>query len=190
MKKTIGVLAVQGSFAEHIEAVSKLGVEYIELRQKSDLIENKIDGLILPGGESSVMGKLINELDMFDVLKQTILDGIPVLGTCAGLILLSKKIVSNQNTYLSTMDITVKQNAYGRQLGSFHTCSNFEGIGEVPMTFIRAPYIESVSDTAKVLAIVDDKIVAARQNNMIATSFHPELTSDLRIHRYFLDMIS
>ena len=189
MKKTIGVLAVQGAFAEHIDALQKLDVNCIEIRQKSDLTDNQIDGVILPGGESTVMGKLLHELRIFDDLKQLITQGLPVLGTCAGVILLAKTIVNDNNVYLGTMDIGVKRNAYGRQLGSFCTCEEFSGIGEVPMTFIRAPYIECVSENVEVLAMVDNHIVAAKQDNMIVTSFHPELTSDLRIHSFFLNLV-
>ena len=189
MHKTIGVLAVQGAFAEHINALKKLNVNCIEIRQLSDLTENHIDGIILPGGESTVIGKLIIELKMFDYLKQAIEDGLPVLGTCAGQILLAKSIVNDNHVYLGTMDIKVMRNAYGRQLGSFYTLGQFIGIGEVPMTFIRAPYIESTAENVEVLAMVDNHIVAARQDNMLVTSFHPELSSDLRIHELFLTVL-
>ncbi|WP_027400325.1 pyridoxal 5'-phosphate synthase glutaminase subunit PdxT [Anaerovorax odorimutans] len=189
MKKNIGVLAVQGAFAEHINTLKKLDINTIEIRKKSDLTENHIDGIILPGGESTVMGKLINELGMLNSLKKFIQDGLPVFGTCAGLILLAKKITNDDNVYIGTMDIEVKRNAYGRQLGSFHTNGQFAKLGQVPMTFIRAPYIENVSKNVDILAQIDNHIVAAKQNNMIVTSFHPELTSDLNIHKYFLDLI-
>lgn len=188
--KRIGVLAVQGAFSEHLRAIEQLGAEGFEIRQKVDLIKQKMDGIILPGGESTVIGKLLKELDIFENLRQLILDGLPVMGTCAGLILLAKDISNDDSRYLGIMDITVKRNAYGRQLGSFHTVGAFEGIGEVPMTFIRAPYIEKVSETegVEVLAMVDGNIVAARQKNMLVTSFHPELTDDLKVHRFFLEM--
>ena len=124
MKKKIGVLALQGAFAEHLAALEKLGVQGFELRQKSDIVNNQMDGLIIPGGESTVMGKLLKELDMFYALKQSITDGMPVLGTCAGLILLAKRIVNDSNVHLAAMDITVRRNAYGRQLGSFSTCGD------------------------------------------------------------------
>jgi len=189
MKKTIGILAVQGAFAEHSDSLKKLNVNAIEIRQKSDLTKQPIDGIILPGGESTVMGKLLHELKIFDVLKDSIANGLPVLGTCAGLILLSKTIVNDQNIYLGTMDIVVKRNAYGRQLGSFQAEGEFIGIGKIPMTFIRAPIIASTSKNVKVLAKVNDCIVAAQQDNMIATTFHPELSSDLSVHRYFLNLV-
>jgi len=188
MKKTIGVLAVQGSFAEHIDSLKKMDVNCIEIRQTSDLTESHIDGIILPGGESTVMGKLLHELNLFDYLKQSIANGLPVLGTCAGLILLAKTIISDKNVYLGTMDIVAKRNAYGRQLGSFQADGEFAHIGKVPMTFIRAPYIESVSENVEVLAQVNGHIVAAKQDNMMVTSFHPELSSDLSVHQFFLNL--
>lgn len=188
MKKTIGVLALQGAFAEHIKILKRLDVDCIEIRQKSDLVNTKIHGIILPGGESTVIGKLMKELDMFDTLKKSILNGFPVLGTCAGLILLAKDIVNYESLYLGTMDIRVRRNAYGRQLGSFNTYGKFGDLNDVPMTFIRAPLIESVSHKVEILSIIDNQIVAAKQNNMIVTSFHPELTEDTRVHSSFLKM--
>jgi len=187
MKKHVGVLALQGAFIEHIQALEKLGTECFEIRQKADLTKGPIDGLILPGGESTVMGKLLRELDLFDELKHMIENGLPVFGTCAGLILLAKSISNDEDSYLGTMNIVAKRNAYGRQLGSFKTVSNFDGIGDVEMTFIRAPFIQSAGEGVEVLAVVDGKIVAARQENMLAIAFHPELTTDLKIHKYFID---
>ncbi len=184
----IAVLAVQGSFFEHEQILKELGAEYFEIRQKSDL-DKHFDGLILPGGESTTMGKLLKELDIFDTLRKKIADGLPVYGTCAGMILLANNLSNDKNIYFGTMDITVKRNAYGRQLGSFETVSVVKGIGEVPMVFIRAPYIESVGEGVDVLATVNGNIVAARQGNQLATSFHPELTHDTSVHKYFLNMI-
>ena len=135
------------------------------------------------------MGKLLKELDIFDTLQKKIADGLPVYGTCAGMILLANNLSNDKNVYFGTMDITVKRNAYGRQLGSFETVSDVKGIGEVPMVFIRAPYIESVGENVDVLATVNENIVAARQGNQLATSFHPELTDDTSVHQYFLNMI-
>ena len=131
----------------------------------------------------------MKELDIFDTLQKKIADGLPVYGTCAGMILLANNLSNDKNVYFGTMDITVKRNAYGRQLGSFETVSDVKGIGEVPMVFIRAPYIESVGEGVDVLATVNGNIVAARQDNQLATSFHPELTDDTSVHQYFLDMI-
>ena len=184
---TIGVLAVQGAFIEHIQKLNKLGVDCFEIRQKRDL-GRVMDGIILPGGESTTMEKLLSDLGMKEELKSKISSGLPVFGTCAGAILLAKKIVGENNSHLATMDVTVKRNAYGRQLGSFYTEENFKGIGKIPMTFIRAPYIDEVSDNVEILAVANGKIVAARQGNQLVTSFHPELNDDLSVHRYFLKM--
>ncbi|MDY2627956.1 MAG: pyridoxal 5'-phosphate synthase glutaminase subunit PdxT, partial [Lachnospiraceae bacterium] len=136
---TIAVLALQGAFAEHEYMLDKLGAEHFEIRQKKDL-GRPFDGLIIPGGESTVMGKLLREGDMFDTVQKRILEGMPVFGTCAGLILLAKD-VENDSSCLETMNIHVKRNAYGRQLGSFYTEQEFKDLGVIPMTFIRAPYI-------------------------------------------------
>ena len=128
--------------------------------------------------------------DIYDDLKEKIESGMPVWGTCAGMILLAKSICNDDTVHLGTMDIEVKRNAYGRQLGSFNTKSNVKGIGEdIEMVFIRAPYIENVDDNVEVLSVVDNNIVAAKENNMLVTSFHPELTSDFRVHKYFLKMV-
>ncbi len=187
--RKIGVLALQGAFAEHEKAITELGEQAVEIRQKADFTKHNLEGIILPGGESTVMGKLLKELEMFELLKKMIKEGLPVMGTCAGLILLAKKISNDSNRYLESMDITVRRNAYGRQLGSFHTTNSFKGIGAIPMTFIRAPFIEAVSEQkgVDILAEVDGNIVAARQKNMLVTAFHPELTKDYRVHQYFLE---
>ena len=184
----IGVLCLQGAFIEHIRMLESLGADTVGLRQKKDLA-GKFDGLVIPGGESTVIGKLLGDLDMADILRAMIEKGTPVFGTCAGLILLAEKIANDDRVYLGTMDIVARRNAYGRQLGSFAAEAQFEGIGKIPMTFIRAPYIESVGKKATPLSVVDGKIVAARQDYQLVTAFHPELTGDTRIHAYFLDMI-
>lgn len=183
----IGVLAVQGAFIEHKRMLESLGCECVELRRKSDICD--LDGLVLPGGESTVQGKLLRELDMFDELKGRIANGLPVLATCAGLILLASHISNDDNVYFGTLPVTVKRNAYGRQLGSFHTTSEVKGIGEVPMTFIRAPYVARVGDGVEVLAEVDEKIVGVQYQNQLAFAFHPELDEDTRIHEKFLKLI-
>ena len=183
----IAVLALQGAFVEHERILAKLGVSAVELRQKSDL-QKQYDGIILPGGESTVQGKLLRELDMFDDIKRQIEDGLPVFGTCAGMILLAKEVVNDKRRHLKTMDITVRRNAYGRQLGSFYEKCSFKGLGKIPMTFIRAPYIEAVGGGVEVLAECDGNIVAARQGNQLVASFHPELNDDLSLHRYFVGM--
>ena len=184
----IGILAVQGAFLEHEQALSRLGVPWRELRQKKDL-EAPLGGLILPGGESTVMGKLLRELELFSPLREAIQNGLPVFGTCAGLILLASRLQDGERPHLATMSISARRNAYGRQLGSFHTEEEFRGIGKVPMTFIRAPYIEQAWGNAEILAAVDGKSVAARQGNQLVTAFHPELTDSLLLHRYFLEMV-
>lgn len=182
----IGVLAVQGAFIEHEKVLESLGVSHFEIRQKKDL-EQHMDGLILPGGESTVMGKLLKELDLFEPLKELIEGGLPVFGTCAGMILLAEHLSNDKKHYFGTLPVTVRRNAYGRQLGSFHTRERMSGIGEIPMTFIRAPYVEQ-SQGADVLATVDDNIVAVRYKNQLATAFHPELDDDTSVHRYFINM--
>lgn len=184
----IAVLALQGAFIEHEQMLERLGVSTIELRQKSDL-GKPFDGLIIPGGESTVQGKLLRELDMFDELEERIENGLPVFGTCAGLILLAKRIQNDERTHFATMDIVALRNAYGRQLGSFYDECEFKGIGKIPMTFIRAPYIDSVSDGVEILAECRGNIVAARQKNQLVTSFHPELNDDLSVHRYFVNIV-
>ncbi len=185
----IGVLAVQGAFAEHADMLRRLGAEVLELRRREDVVNQHFGGLILPGGESTVMGKLLRELDMFAPLREEITRGLPVFGTCAGMILLAKTVVNDEVRGFGCMDIAVRRNAYGRQLGSFSVQAPFAGIpGEIPMVFIRAPYMEAVqSAEVKVLASVDGHMVAAQQGNMLAVSFHPELTGDERVHRYFLE---
>ena len=188
MSMQIAVLALQGAFIEHEHMLSALGVDSFEIRQLRD-IQRPFDGLIIPGGESTVQGKLLRELGLFEPIRQAISTGLPVFGTCAGLLLLAKEIANDSRVHLATMDICAVRNAYGRQLGSFDTQAAFAGIGVIPMTFIRAPYIGSVWADTQVLAEVDDKIVAARQGNQLATAFHPELTRDLRVHEYFVRMV-
>jgi len=186
----IGILAVQGAFIEHEKILQDLGAECIELRKKSDLTDNKLDGLIFPGGESTVQGKLLRELDMFNMIKNLIEEGIPVLATCAGLILLAEHIADDDTVHLGTLPVSVKRNAYGRQLGSFVRNNSFEGLGDFTMTFIRAPYIKEIKNpNVNVLATLDNKIVAVKYKNQLGMAFHPELGDDFRIHRIFLDMV-
>ena len=190
----IGVLALQGAFIEHEKILEKIGVETFEIRKKSDLSnavsDNSIDGLIIPGGESTTIGKLLHDLDLFDDIRKLISDGLPTFGTCAGLILLAKKIENDDRVHLSLMDIKVKRNAYGRQLGSFFTENEFKHVGKVPMTFIRAPYITEVGKNVEILSEVDENIVAAKENNILVTSYHPELNDDLQVHKFFISMCS
>ncbi len=211
----IGVLAVQGAFIEHEQILTKLGVESVEIRQKSDLTllagsNRPFDGLILPGGESTVQGKLLRDLDLFEPLQKMIQEGLPVLGTCAGLILLADRLSNDKNVYFGTLPVTVKRNAYGRQLGSFYAELPFRGITDsvtdpksavtdrqasaanepdiVPMTFIRAPLIEEVRDGVEILAEAKGGIVAVRYRNQLGITFHPELNDDTRIHQYFVNI--
>ncbi|MES5134948.1 pyridoxal 5'-phosphate synthase glutaminase subunit PdxT [Prevotella amnii] len=190
----VAILALQGAFLEHEEMLQRLGVDFFEIRKLSDWQQSK-DALIIPGGESTTIGKLLVDLGLQTPIRRSIEEGLPVFGTCAGLILLAKNVEGDsENTHtqsqLAVMDITAMRNAYGRQLGSFYTIAPFEGIDEdVPMTFIRAPFIKKVGSKVKVLSVVNGNIVAARERNMLVTSFHPELNSDTRIHQYFLDMI-
>ena len=188
----IGVLALQGAFIEHEKILEKIGVETFEIRKKSDLsnaiLNNSIHGLIIPGGESTTIGKLLHDLDLFDDIKELISDGLPTFGTCAGLILLAKKIENDDRVHLGLMDIKVKRNAYGRQLGSFFTENEFKHVGKVPMTFIRAPYITEVGKNVEILSEVDGNIVAAKENNILVTSYHPELNDNLQVHKFFIDM--
>ena len=184
----IAVLAVQGAFIEHERKLSELGVESFEIRQHRDLLQS-YDGIIFPGGESTVMGKLLRELDLFNPIKQGLDEGLPAFGTCAGLILLSKQLEDDPTVHFGTLDLVTKRNAYGRQLGSFNATTNFKGIGEIPLTFIRAPYIKDVHGETEVLATVDDKIVAARNATQLGVAFHPELTDNLEVHKYFLNMV-
>ncbi|MCD7830044.1 MAG: pyridoxal 5'-phosphate synthase glutaminase subunit PdxT [Clostridiales bacterium] len=180
----IGILALQGAFAEHGAMLDRLGAEHFEIRQRRDL-ERPMNGLILPGGESTVMNKLLRELDLYQPLKEMIQEGLPVLGTCAGLILLARSVEGGQPCF-GTMDIRAVRNAYGRQLGSFSGEAPFAGGESIPLVFIRAPYIAAVGLGAEPLAQVDGRIVAAQQGNQIATAFHPELTDDLTVHRRLL----
>lgn len=199
----IGVLAVQGAFIEHRRILESLGAKTFEIRQLSDLnrapAETKsgkfpFDGLVLPGGESTVQGKLLKDLGLFEPLKKLIQEGLPVFGTCAGLILLAQKLSNDGNVYFGTLPVTVQRNAYGRQLGSFFAEQPFKGItnatdATIPMTFIRAPVVSSAGEGVEVLAEVDHKIVAVRYKNQLGITFHPELNEDTRIHQHFLKMI-
>lgn len=184
----IAVLSLQGAFIEHERMLRSLGADVFEVRELADWHQPK-DGLVLPGGESTTQAKLLGALNLLDPIRADIEAGLPVFGTCAGLILLAKDIEGKPERRLATMDISARRNAYGRQLGSFHTEAEMEGVGRIPMTFIRAPYIEGVSGSAKALATVDGHIVAARQGNQLVTAFHPELDTDTRVHAYFMDMM-
>ena len=185
----IAVMALQGAFAEHAQMLRRLGADVFEVRNLSDWQQPK-DGLILPGGESTVQSRLLAQLALMEPVRDAIAGGLPVLATCAGMILLARQEGGQPRKGPCTMDIDVVRNAYGRQLGSFNTQGRVKGLeGTVPMTFIRAPYVGSVlAPDVEVLAETGGHIVAVRQHNQIATAFHPELTADLRLHQLFLDM--
>lgn len=175
----IAILALQGAFAEHQQMLSELGVGSFLIRNLADWQQPK-DALIIPGGESTSMMRIMRDEALFEPVRAAIKAGLPVFGTCAGMILLDDQ-------HLGVMDITVRRNAYGRQLGSFYAEHEFKGLGQIPMTFIRAPYIERVGEEVEILSALDGHVIAARQKNMLVTSFHPELNENLSVHRYFLE---
>lgn len=180
----IGILAVQGAFIEHEITLQSLGCDCVEIRQVSDLCH--LDGLVLPGGESTVQGRLLKELSLFTPIKEMIENGLPVLATCAGLILLAEDISNDSDTHFGTLPVTVKRNAYGRQLGSFVSKASLGNFDSYEMIFIRAPYIEKVGPDVEILATVDDHIVGVKYENQIGLAFHPELGADTRLHEYFV----
>ena len=187
----IGVLASQGAFAEHISAFRKLQIEAVPVRLPREL--KGLDGLVLPGGESTSIGKLIHDYKLAAEIKELAANGLPVLGTCAGMILLAGKAFGSRYAPLKLMDITVVRNAFGRQKESFEVDLVMPVLGEKPFpgVFIRAPLIESINGNAEVLAsLADGTVVAVRQAKMLAAAFHPELTDDLRFHKYFVDIVS
>lgn len=183
----IGVLAVQGAFREHLAVLTGLGIEAVEVRKKEEL--DGIEGLVLPGGESTTIGKLLVDYELLDLIKVMALEGMPIFGTCAGAIILAKKILGNNQQHLGLMDIQIKRNAYGRQIDSFEADLEIPVLGReaFPGVFIRAPLISQVGPGVDILATYRESIVLARQGSLLAAAFHPEMTSDARLHRYFLD---
>ena len=182
--KTIAVVAVQGAFIEHEKIFQQLGGKTIQLRQAGDLCK-KFDALVLPGGESTVQGKLLRELGMFDILKQQIVDGLPVFATCAGAILLAKTVANDQCCHFRTLDITINRNGYGRQLSSFYHVGDFGSVSGVPMSFIRAPRITDCGKDVTILSRCNGEVTAVRADNQWAMTFHPELSADIRCHELF-----
>ena len=183
----VGVLALQGDVREHLNSLGWLGVEAIPVRRLEEL--NEVSALILPGGESTTISKLAKTFGIFDELKKKISNGFPVYGSCAGMILLADRIVNgaeNQETF-GGIDMTVRRNAFGRQVHSFEDEIEFDSIGTFSAVFIRAPWVEEIGDGVEVLASIKGHPVAVRQGHLMATAFHPELTQDSKIHRYFLD---
>ena len=189
---TVGVLALQGDFREHIAVLRGLGADAVPVRRPEEL--KTVRGLVIPGGESSVMDKLSRAFGLAEPLKEAIADGLPVYGTCAGLIMLADRIVDGiaGQQSLGGLDVAVRRNAFGSQVDSFETDLDIPAVGEEPMhaVFIRAPIVESVGEKATALARVHDgRVVAVEQGNLIGTSFHPEITGDTRFHRYFLEKV-
>lgn len=192
---SIGVFALQGDVREHVEVLTRLGVDAFTVRRPEELA--RCDGLVLPGGESTTMYKLARTFDLFEPLARRIDEGMPTFGTCAGMIMLADRVrdgIEGQET-LGGLDITVRRNAFGRQVDSFEGEIAFEGFdGPVHAVFIRAPWVEEAGAGVDVLATIPSgpaagRIVAVRQGNLVATSFHPEVADDDRIHRYFVDLV-
>ncbi|MDR3319694.1 MAG: pyridoxal 5'-phosphate synthase glutaminase subunit PdxT [Desulfovibrio sp.] len=183
---TVGVLALQGAFREHMAVLLRMGTRAVEIRQREHI--DGIDALIIPGGESTTIGRLLAEWNMLAHLKERIQAGMPVYGSCAGLILLCKTIENSDQPSLGVLDIRVRRNAFGRQTDSFETKLTMPELGRTPFhaVFIRAPVITEVGPGVRVLAEFDRMAVAVRRDNVLATSFHPELTQDMRLHRYFM----
>lgn len=188
---TIGVLAVQGDVREHVRVLTELGAHAYGIRRPMELAN--LDGLVIPGGESTTMDKLVRAFDLYDPLRALIAEGLPVYGSCAGMIMLADRIAEprpGQQT-LGGLDVTVRRNAFGRQVDSFEEDLDFAGLDDGPLraVFIRAPWVEEAGDGVEVLARAAGRIVAVRQGPLLATSFHPEVTGDTRVHELFVDII-
>ncbi len=195
-RPTIGVLALQGDVREHIAALALCGADPVLVRRESELAA--VDALVLPGGESTAISKLLGVFELLEPLRARLRAGMPAFGSCAGMILLASEVLDTRPDaqHLSGIDMTVRRNAFGRQVDSFETDLDFAGLDDGPMraVFIRAPWVERVGDGVEVLATVPDgpfagRIVAVRQGNVVATSFHPEVTGDLRVHHLFVDLV-
>jgi 5'-phosphate synthase pdxT subunit len=189
-KPIIGVLALQGAFREHCHALAQLGADPVEVRRRREL--EGLDALVIPGGESTTIGKLMVSYHLLDDIHQLGAAGLPIFGTCAGLVMLAKEVCEGDQPLLGLMDIKARRNAFGRQVRSFEVPLEIPTIGADPFhgIFIRAPWIESAGPGVEILAAYDGHPIAARQNNLLVTAFHPELTDDLRLHRMFLEMAS
>ena len=183
----VGILAVQGAFIEHERVLRRLGADPVEIRQRRDFAD--VDGLILPGGESTAQALLLKKLELFDAVRSAVLDGLPVLATCAGLILLARKLDRDDSVHLGTLPVTVRRNAYGRQLGSFETRSSVGDIADFPLVFIRAPFVTETGPGVDVRAAVGGRTVGVRYENQIGLAFHPEMTDDVRVHEMFIRLI-
>lgn len=188
-KPTIGVLALQGAFREHCRALEKLGARVVEVRRRRDL--EGLDALIIPGGESTTIGKLMVSYHLLEPVEKLGRGGLPIFGTCAGLVMLATSVVEGGQPLLGLMDLKARRNAFGRQVKSFETDLELPVLGEKPFhgIFIRAPWIEKAGPQVEILASCEGHAVAARQDKLLVTAFHPELTDDLRLHQLFLDML-
>jgi len=184
----IGVLAYQGDVREHLRALAAAGARAVEVRTLADL--DRVDGLIIPGGESTVIGKLAARFGLLEPLRQRARAGLPVFGTCAGMILLAREVEGPPQDLLGVLDVRVRRNAFGRQVASFEAEVDVKGLdgGPVSGAFIRAPWVAEAGPDVEVLAEVDGKVVAVRQGNLLATAFHPELTGERRLHAWFVDL--
>lgn len=185
----VGVLALQGDVREHVAALTRCGVRAVAVRRPEELAE--VDALVVPGGESTTIGKLAAEFGLLEPVRDRIKTGMPVYGSCAGMIMLATQVLDgrpDQPTF-GGIEMAVRRNAFGRQVNSFETSVELAGLGQVPAVFIRAPWVEKVGEGVRVLGRVAGRIVAVRQGNLLATAFHPELTGDLRIHRLFVDLV-
>ncbi len=185
----IGVLAVQGAFREHARKLRELGCETVLVKLAEHL--KGLDGLVFPGGESTSMGRLMREYDLINPIRDMAENGVPMFGTCAGMIIMANRISGGEEPHLGIMDVEVNRNSFGRQVDSFETDLEMPAVGQdpFPAVFIRAPHIREIGKETDILAKYEDRMVAVQQGNLLATSFHPELTEDNRIHKYFLDMI-
>ncbi|WP_239340151.1 pyridoxal 5'-phosphate synthase glutaminase subunit PdxT [Frankia sp. CiP3] len=187
----VGVLALQGDVREHVRALAAAGAHPLEVRHAAEL--SAVDGLVLPGGESTTIGRLLRVFDLLEPLRLAIAAGLPVFGSCAGMILLAREVLDAApgQPLLAGLDVVVRRNAFGRQVDSFEADIDLIGVagGPVRAVFIRAPWVEKVGDEVEVLGQVGDRIVAVRQGSLLATAFHPELTGDIRIHQLFVDIV-
>ena len=186
----LGVLALQGDVREHTRAIETVGGTAIAIKHASQL--DDVAGVILPGGESTTIGKLLDRFELLEPLVGRVQEGMPLYGTCAGAILMAREVVGRESAphRLNVMDITVERNAYGRQVDSFESCLSIEGMeGDFRGVFIRAPVIEAVGEGIEVLASVDDKPVLVRQGHLLASTFHPEMTDDYRVHQLFMGLV-
>jgi len=185
----VGILALQGAFLEHARAIEACGALPVEIRKPGQLGDCR--ALIIPGGESTAIGKLMAAFDLLEPVRRFGAEGRPVFGTCAGMVLLAKDIEDSEQTRLGLMDITVRRNAFGRQVDSFEAKIHVPVLGDEPVrgVFIRAPHVTAVGPGVEILAAFEEKIILVRQDRLLAGAFHPELTADMRLHRYFLDFV-